>query len=242
MVTFLKAPVGVGPGVPGSLTPRERAALATAPRREDSKRARALEGGAGIVLGLIPKGEGTPGPGGYDLVYGFDRYRPAAGPPVTGMTLDEVAGLQREMLRREKLAGAPERSTAFGKYQITSDTRADIQKQMGLPGSAVATPGLQDRMGRELLNMEGFDDFLRGGKTSAQDVQANLAGRFSSFAAGPDDYSAYGKRAKKAKVRTADIQKALADARAEHERYLQQDPYITQRIKEGYLPDVARWR
>jgi len=239
MVTFLKMPAG-----PPALTlrPQERAALARAPRREDPKRARALEGGAGAVLGLISKGEGTPGPGGYDLVYGFDRYRPAAGPPVTGMTLDEVAGLQREMLRREKLAGAKERSTAFGKYQITRDTRADIQKAMGLPGSAVATPGLQDRMGRELLNMEGFDDFLRGGKTTAQKMQKNLAGRFSSFAAGPDDYPASGDRSKKAPVTTADIQRALADAKAEHERYLQQDPYITQRIEEGYLPDVTRWR
>lgn len=75
------------------------------------------------------------------------------------------------MIRREKLAGAQPPSTAFGKYQITSDTSADIQKAMGLPGSAVATPGLQDRMTRELLNIVKFDDFLRGGKTSAQQMQ-----------------------------------------------------------------------
>jgi hypothetical protein len=255
-------------GLPPAVWQKVRAqelggALAAAPAGADSpayKRARALEGGAAPVLALIPQGEGTMGDGGYDVVFGGHRYRPADTPALTSLSLDQVSALQNEMLQREGVAGAA-RSTAVGKYQITADTLADLKKTMNLKGTDVASAALQDRMGREILKMEKFDDYLAGrpfgttGRpTTAADVQRGLARRFSSFAAGADDYSYYDVNGHHvtadtptamkvvARVKSAAIQQALEQARAEHARFLQQDSSIQQRLEDGYLPDAAPWR
>jgi len=232
MVVFLKAPSG--PAAPTLLQPQERVALARAPRREDPKRARALEGGAAPLMALISGGEGTPGPDGYDKFY--NGYKPPGMPPVTSMTLGQIDQVQKGML--DHGVG----SSAFGKYQFLRGTRAGLQKGMGIADDQVATAGLQDRMMREFLNTLGYDKFVSG-RMTPQEFQSRLAGGFASLARGPDDkvLSPKGKR-RDAPVRTFDIQATLAAAKAEHERFLQTDPYITQRIEEGYMPDVTRWR
>lgn len=247
MARFLDTLGGPGPlAAPAYLTPQERRVLARAPKRApptpagvgpaDPKRARATEGGAGRIMDLIASGEGTDRSDGYDLVYGYDRYKPAGTPPVTGMTLNRLGDLQREMLARGS------KSTAFGRYQMTKGTREDMQKAMGLSGEEVATSGIQDRMMRELLKTERFEDFVSG-RLSPEGFQRNLARRFDSWAAGPDDrtYPRNG-RTKDPKVKTRAIQDVLRAAKAEHEQYLRTDPYIQRRLEEGYMPDMTRWR
>jgi hypothetical protein len=109
---------------------------------------------------------------------------------------------------------------------------------------------------RELLHQkDGYDDYVSG-RITPEAFQKQLAGQFESLAAGPDDYSAYDvnhKRvtsatppSRKVKVRadgrTATVQSTLRAAKAEHDRFPQTDPYITQRIEDGYMPDMTRWR
>lgn len=118
----------------------------------DPRAAAAYEAGAGELLKLIPVGEGTSGTDGYDVTFGYGKYAPEGTPALTAMTLDEVAKLQREMVRRGAAAGV------VGRYQIKGDTLARIQRKLGISGSEMFTPDIQDRMARELLLERGYDN------------------------------------------------------------------------------------
>jgi muramidase (phage lysozyme) len=236
MARFLDLPPGPL-AAPALLTPRERVALERAPRQvEDPKRARAREGGAGFLMDMISGGEGTSGPAGYDQIYGDKPGKPLQHRAVTEMTFGDVDQLQQGMLKRR---GG---SSAIGKYQFLRGTRADVQGRLGANDDQVATEGMQDRMMREFLNTLGYDKFVSG-RMSAPEFQSSLAHGFASLAPGPDDKIRLPNgRVVDARVRTADIQRTLKAAKAEHDRFLRTDPYITQRIEEGYMPDVTRWR
>jgi len=144
------------------------------PASVDPKHVAAKRYGAGAILRMISKGEGTDRPDGYDITFGYGRYNPPGTPRLTSMTLDEVAQLQDEMLRR----GSP--NTPVGKYEMTKDTLNQFRGALKLSGSEKFTPELQDRLAREILFERGYDDFLQG-KITALQFQARLAKRWDGL-------------------------------------------------------------
>ena len=140
--------------------------------------------GSGPLLGLISRAEGTDRPDGYDVVYGYDKYRPLGGKKLTEMTLDEASALQDEMLRR----GSP--NTPIGKYQIKAKTLGDLRRRMGLSGSEVMKPEFQDQLGETLAINRGLYEVIGGTKTP-QDFQKALALEWASLPQDPNDRSAY---------------------------------------------------
>lgn len=105
-------------------------------------------------------------PEGYDTVTGFATSQPDK--PITAMTLGELAAYQ------QKIKAEGSSSTAVGRYQIMSYTLPDIIKGLGLTGSEVFTPELQDRMAMWLLERRGLQDFLSG-KIDLNTFADNLA-------------------------------------------------------------------
>jgi hypothetical protein len=144
----------------------------SAPTRPSTKRDAALAYGGGPILDQLAQGEGTGGDAGYDATYSHGKYYPQGWAKPSQLTLDQWTDLAAQMRK----AGG---SSPIGKYQFMPDTLSDVRKSMRLTGSEIATPELQDRMGREVLRMAGFDKFLAG-KISAAALQDNLAGRWSS--------------------------------------------------------------
>lgn len=151
------------------------------------------------------------------------------------MTLDEVMQLQREMKTRGASTGA------VGRYQIVGRTLDRLKGAMGLTGGEKFTPDLQDRLARELLHIRGYDDFVRG-KISAAEFQKSLSQEWSSFPENANNkiYSKYGNA--RARVRSEDVQAAALAAKAEHDRYIRESPYVQQRLDDGYMPSMTRWR
>jgi muramidase (phage lysozyme) len=119
----------------------------------------------GYVLDQISAGEGTaddnpnvkshyPSGSGYDVVYGY-----AGTPkPASQMSLPEVRQQQ------DKMNGP----TPVGRYQINKDTIDTESKKLGLNGTEIFSPDLQDRMARQLLVGHGWNDFMSGRITGPQ--------------------------------------------------------------------------
>jgi hypothetical protein len=105
-------------------------------------------------LSFIKKHEGTANQENpYDTVLGYGRYGTPP-KPLTQMTLDEVYDFGREMLAH------PDNhfnSSAAGAYQIVGNTLRDLQRDMGLSGDMIFSPGLQDRMAYRLAKRRGFN-------------------------------------------------------------------------------------
>lgn len=179
------APQAVDRAVQDFLPPPFAPAAGTPPTQPSSpaKRDAARAFGAGATLDQIAKGEGAGGDAGYDATHGHGKYYPPRWAPPSQLTLDQWDQLSAEIRRRGG-------KSPIGKYQFEPGTLGDIRKAMGLTGSEIATPELQDRMGREVLRMAGYDAHLAG-KISAADLQKGLAHKFASVA-GPDGKSAYG--------------------------------------------------
>lgn len=128
------------------------------------------------LLDLIGRAEGTDKERGYDETLAYGAY---TGGPVdlTHMTLEEVDRLQTGMLRHPKNKFG---SSAVGRYQIVRTTLRHIRKNLGLPGSAVFSPLMQDRCACFLLGSRGIDEWLAGRK-SANSMLLSLAQEWASF-------------------------------------------------------------
>jgi muramidase (phage lysozyme) len=160
--------------------------------------------GVGPLLGLISRGEGTDRPDGYDVVYGYDRFKPPGTGRLTDMTIKEVRALQDEMVRR----GAP--TGAAGKYQVVGATMNYLTKRMGLDGSERFTPLLQDQMARELLARHGYEAFVSG-KLKPGDFQKNLSGEWASVPPVGKDFRITSAEVQDALSKTLAAEKALQD-------------------------------
>lgn len=127
--------------------------------------------GAKYVLDQIAQAEGTDDAtagkkgfrSGYDLVFNYQR----TPKPLTAMNLDEVDGLQAGMGH-----------TPVGRYQITRGTLQGLRQELGLKGSDLFTPELQDRLGRRLMTESGYD--TQGLSPGA--LQARFAQHWASIA------------------------------------------------------------
>jgi len=138
---------------------------------------------ARILLDLIAQAEVKGHPVSYDVTFGFGKYDPPGyDKPITRMTLDEVDRFQAAMR-------APNGSTPVGKYQFTRATLRDLRKQMGLSGSEVFTPELQERLGRKRLSWTLYDSYLAG-EASEAEFRRRLNGAWASVPL-PGDGSAH---------------------------------------------------
>lgn len=93
---------------------------------------------------------------------------------VSKMTLDGVLLLQAQM----KAKGS--KSTACGGYQFINKTLKATIQGMGLNGSEVWTPELQDRMALYLVEQRGLPRFLSG-KITRTEFANNLAKEWASL-------------------------------------------------------------
>ncbi len=157
----------------------------------------------------------------YEVVYG--QRQSDLPKPLTHMTFDEV------------VKGGPERtrkfgSSAAGAAQFMRDTldkpktMADLKGEMGLSGSELFSPDLQDRMAFHLLKRRGFEKFMAGtmsvtafGKALAQEwasfpVLAATHGAHRRVARGETYYA--GDRLNKALLKPEQIETLLREVKA----------------------------
>lgn len=113
---------------------------------------------------------------GYDVTYQNNRFGTPS-KPVSQMTLDEVHQYQQQMLADPDNKA---HSSAVGKYQIVGRTMRGLQREMGLDGSEVFSPELQDRMARRLIEENGLKAY-QAGKINPQQFQDGLAKQWDSI-------------------------------------------------------------
>ncbi len=153
----------------------------------------------GNLLGGISTAEGTDDAAvarsngkfgsGYDVTYMNNRYG-IPSRPISQMTLDELHQYQRQMLNNPDNRA---RSSAVGKYQIVGTTMRNLERQMGLNGSEVFSPDLQDRMARRLIQDNGLSAY-QAGKITPQQFQDFLATQWDSVPASATGKTMHGGR------------------------------------------------
>ena len=173
---------------------------------------------------MISNAEGTRGDAGYDHSYAYGRFNPPGSKRLSAMSLDEVSGLQGEMIRRT----SP--SSVVGKYQIKDDTLAELRAKLKLSGSKPFTPALQDRLGRELLQRRGYEAYLAE-RITPEAFQNSLSREWSSLPRDGANHSYYGRQIN-TRTSTNEVQSALKLARE----------VFSRNLDEGRLPPPFGWR
>lgn len=114
---------------------------------------------------------------GYDVTFGNNRFGTPS-KPVSQMTLDEVNQYQNDMLNNPANTG---HTSAVGRYQIVGRTLRGLRREMGLDGSEIFSPDLQDKMARRLLEESGLNAY-QAGKITPEQFQDRLANQWDSIA------------------------------------------------------------
>ena len=114
---------------------------------------------------------GTDGPSGYQVIYGFNQDKLPT--PITQMTIDAVIAAQASFTKRFG-------SSATGGYQFMRATLKDLKRELGLRGTQVLDPDLQDRLGYHLLKRRGYEAFMAG-RMRRGEVGKRLAMEWASF-------------------------------------------------------------
>lgn len=110
--------------------------------------------GAALLLDFIREIEvGRTDRASYDVVYGHNQAKLPK--PLTSMTVDEVIAAGSGWTKAW-------RSSAAGGYQFMRDTLKGLKSELGLLGSQVFSPDLQDRLGYHLLKRRGYVLFMAG--------------------------------------------------------------------------------
>ncbi len=123
--------------------------------------------GANGLLDLIGNTEGTDRRRGYNETLGYGKFT-GGDVSLTTMTLDQIMALQSKMLADPSNTF---NSSALGRYQITKTTLQDLMGQLGLKGTELFDPAMQDRLANELIRQSGGKpSALRGRWTSLQNV------------------------------------------------------------------------
>lgn len=107
-------------------------------------------GRSASILDLIARAEGTDQGRGYNETLGYGRF--TGNRNLTGMTLDQIDALQTAMLANPANAY---NSSAVGRYQITRTTLRGLRDQLGLSGSDLYDPAMQDQLALQLLARRG---------------------------------------------------------------------------------------
>jgi len=168
-----------GRGGPGRSSPAiATAATAGLPANDNSRIA-----GSGSFLDLLGRAEGTDIGRGYNETLGYGRFTGGA-QNLTGMTLDEIDALQRSMLAHPDNTF---NSSAIGRYQITRRTMTGLRDQMGLGGTELFDPGLQDKMALQLMlnrgpNVAGLRNEWEGlRRVSGTDILSNYSNQIKGL-------------------------------------------------------------
>lgn len=143
------------------------------------------------MLDLIARAEGTDKGRGYNETLGYGRFTGTRN--LTGMTLDQIDALQTEMLANPANAY---NSSALGRYQITRTTLRGLRDQLGLSGSDLYDPAMQDKLAMQLLARRGNSltglrqEWTGLGRVDDATLQRALGGAGSS-GSGPLDLGQY---------------------------------------------------
>lgn len=127
---------------------------------------------AARILDFIRETEvGTDGPSGYGVIYGHNQSKLPE--PLTRMTIDEVIGAQASWTKRFG-------SSAAGGYQFMRATLSGLKQELGLRGTQILDPDLQDRLGYHLLKRRGYAEFMSG-RITRTEFGKRLAQEWASF-------------------------------------------------------------
>lgn len=127
---------------------------------------------AALLLDFIGEIEvGRKGRDGYDVIYGHNQSKLPK--PLTSMTVDEVIAAGPGWTRAY-------RSSAAGRYQFMNATLKDLKAELGLRGTQVFDPNLQDRLGYHLLKRRGYETFMDG-RIDAVEFGKRLAMEWASL-------------------------------------------------------------
>ena len=133
---------------------------------------RTVPAGAALLLDFIAQTEvGSTGRASYDVIYGHNQGKlPKA---ITSMTLGQLIDAQASFTKRFK-------SSASGRYQFMRATLQGLAQELGLRGTQVFDPDLQDRLGYHLLIRRGYNQFIAG-TISRTEFGKRLAQEWASF-------------------------------------------------------------
>ena len=113
----------------------------------------ATEAASRGMLDLIGYAEGTDRGRGYNETLGYGAFT-GGNQNLVLMSLDQIDALQGNMLADPNNTF---NSSALGRYQITRTTLRGLREQLGLSGSELFDPTMQDRLAEELLRRRGND-------------------------------------------------------------------------------------
>ena len=133
---------------------------------------RTVPAGAALLLDFISQTEvGSTGRASYDVIYG--HYQGKLPKQITSMTLGELIDAQASFTKRFK-------SSASGRYQFMRATLQGLAQELGLRGTQVFDPDLQDRLGYHLLKRRGYEEYMTG-TISMTEFAKQLAMEWASF-------------------------------------------------------------
>ncbi|MBC8718176.1 hypothetical protein [Ochrobactrum sp. Marseille-Q0166] len=133
---------------------------------------RTVPAGAALLLDFIAQTEvGSTGRASYDVIYGHNQGELPK--PITAMNLGDLIDAQASFTKRFK-------SSASGRYQFMRATLQDLSRELGLRGTQIFDPDLQDRLGYHLLIRRGYNEFIAG-KISRTEFGKRLAQEWASF-------------------------------------------------------------
>ncbi|WP_374834245.1 hypothetical protein [Paenochrobactrum pullorum] len=128
--------------------------------------------GAAILLDFVRLIEvGRTDRASYDIIYG--RNQSKLPKPITSMTIGELVDAQASFTKRFK-------SSASGGYQFMRATLQDLARDLGLQGTQIFDPNLQDRLAYHLLKRRGYEEYMAG-KISRTEFGKRLAQEWASF-------------------------------------------------------------
>ena len=128
--------------------------------------------GAAILLDFVRLTEvGGTDRASYDVIYGHNENKLPK--PIASMTIGDLVDVQASFTRRFG-------SSASGGYQFMKATLQDLVRELGLRGTQIFDPDLQDRLAYHLLKRRGYDDYMAG-KISCTEFGKRLAQEWASF-------------------------------------------------------------
>lgn len=217
--------------VKNARTPQE---IEEANRLRDRARTSALYGSHKDILSLIGAAEGTDKGRGYNETLGYGKFT-GGNRNLTGMTLNEVMALQKQMLAH------PDNhynSSALGRYQITRQTLQDFMPRLGLAGDHLFDEKTQDALAQAILGTTGGSvEKLRGRWEGLRRVDAGtISAAYGGTQTVPDKLAP-----SESQQKAADDAKRAADARQELNNALRDSNSLAQ-IERATVGMSARQR
>jgi len=164
------------------------------------------------LLTLISKGEGTSGASGYNIIYGYDKYKTddmknqLKNTPLSKMTLEQVQVFQKELIEQTRgtlpaPASKKHGTGAVGKYQINHTNIKNWLKKKRFNKNTIFSPEVQDEMAVELLKESKLDDLINL-KITPKEFHNRVANIWASF-------EKYNTPNKKKKIKSDELQKLI---------------------------------